>query len=181
MIKSFTQFVNENSTQTYDYGCVMLYFAFPEMESLHQNIVNEDIYTEDEDKSYGLEDEPHCTLLYGLHEDVSLEQVTQVLDNYTFTTVKAHNASLFENEKYDVLKFDIVGDNLHEANADLKKYPHTTNFPNYHPHMTVGYIKKGKGKQYADSLDGKEFWIAPQFAVYSTPSGEKHKISIKID
>jgi 2'-5' RNA ligase len=181
MLKTFNQFVNENSTQTYDYGCVMIYFAFPGMEQLHQTIVNEDIYTEDADKSYGLEDEPHCTLLYGLHKEVTLEQVTQVLDKYTFTTVKAHNASLFENEKYDVLKFDIAGDNLHEANTDLKQFPFTSNFPNYHPHMTVGYIKPGKGKQYADQLANKEFWIAPQYAVYSQPDGSKHTIAIKID
>jgi superfamily II DNA or RNA helicase len=31
-----------------------------------------------------------------------------VLDKYTYSTVKAHNASLFENKDYDVLKFDIL-------------------------------------------------------------------------
>jgi hypothetical protein len=60
--------LKEGSNQTYDYGCVMLYFDFPLMDKIHNVIDPKDIYYEEGDRSFGLEDEPHTTLLYGLHE-----------------------------------------------------------------------------------------------------------------
>jgi len=119
--------------------------------------------------------------LYGLHEGVSTDEVVAVLDKYSFPELDAHNASLFENEKYDVLKFDIAGKSIHEANADLKQYPFTSDFPDYHPHMTIAYLKPGKGKRWANMLDGHRFKLRPTHAVYSKPSGEKDSISIKND
>jgi 2'-5' RNA ligase len=167
--------------QTYDYGCAMLYFNFPEMNKIHDAINPNDVYTQEGDRSFGFETEPHCTLLYGLHEGVTTEDVEKVLDKYTYYTCKAHNASLFENPEYDVLKFDIKGDNLHETNADLQQYPFTSNFPDYHPHMTIAYLKPGSGKRYVQMLKGVEFDLAPQYAVYSKPNGDKDKINIRID
>lgn len=167
--------------QTYDFGCVMLYFNFPIMNKIHDSIDPKDIYTQEGDRSFGLENEPHCTLLYGLHEGVSTEDVKKVLDKYTYSTVIAHNASLFENKDYDVLKFDIKGANLHETNSDLQQYPFTSNFPDYHPHMTVGYLNPGTGKKYTKMLKGQKFDLLPQYAVYSKPEGDQDKININID
>jgi hypothetical protein len=183
MIK-LTDLLKENSSSTYDYGCVMLYFIFPEINKIHDTINPSHLYTEDGDSTYGIEDEPHTTLLYGLHKEVSLNDVSGVLDKYTYHTCKIHNPSLFENEKYDVLKFDVIGDNLHETNADLKEFPFTSNYPNYHPHLTVAYLKPGMGKKYVDMLNktkSNEFWLEPQYAVYSESDGTKTKINIRID
>lgn len=166
--------------QTYDYGCVMLYFSFPGINKIHDAINPKDIYTQEGDRSFGLEDEPHCTLLYGLHEGVTTEDIKKVLDKYTYTPLKAHNASLFKNPDYDVLKFDIKGENLHETNADLQQYPFTSNFPDYHPHMTIGYLKPGTGERYSKMLEKLEYDLVPQYAVYSKPNGEKEKIQINI-
>lgn len=166
--------------QTYDYGCVMLYFSFPGINKIHDTINPKDIYTQEGDRSFGLEDEPHCTLLYGLHEGVTTEDIKKVLDKYTYTPLKAHNASLFKNPDYDVLKFDIKGENLHETNADLQQYPFTSNFPDYHPHMTIGYLKPGTGERYSKMLEKLEYDLVPQYAVYSKPNGEKEKIQINI-
>lgn len=167
--------------QTYDYGCAMLYFIFPEMNKIHDAINPDDVYTQEGDRSFGFETEPHCTLLYGLHDGVATEDVKKVLDKYTYTTLKAHNASLFENPDYDVLKFDIKGDNIHETNKDLQQYPFTSNFPDYHPHMTIAYLKPGTGKRYAKMLKEFEYDLIPQYVVYSKPNGDKDKIKIKVD
>jgi hypothetical protein len=78
------------------------------------------------------------------------------------------------------LKFDIKGDNLHETNADLQQYPFTSNFPDYHPHMTIAYLKPGTGKRYVKMLKGIEYDLLPQYAIYSKPDGEKDKIKIKV-
>ena len=71
IFKKFKDFlISEASGNTYDYGCAMLYFDFPKMSEIHDQIDPSDIYEDDKDKTYGLEDEPHCTLLYGLHKEV---------------------------------------------------------------------------------------------------------------
>jgi 2'-5' RNA ligase len=169
----------ENSTSTYKYGCVMLYFNFPQIDEIHDYIDIDDIYVEDEDKTFGLEDEPHTTLLYGLHPEVSLDEVKKVLDSYDYYPCIIKNASLFENEKYDVLKFDVDGKDLKQTNNDLKQYPFTNDYPDYHPHLTIGYIKPGLGKKYTKILKGLEFKLLPQYAIYSHSDGNKDKIKIK--
>lgn len=168
--------------QTYDYGCAMLYFSFPEINKIHDAINPEHIYVEEEG-AFGLESEPHCTLLFGLHDDeVSVDEIENVLDQFTYYTCKLHNPSLFENEKYDVLKFDVTGDNLPETNEKLKQFPFTTDYPDYHPHMTIAYLKPGEGKQYVEMLKkSDDFWVAPTHAIYSQPDGTKNKITIKVD
>ena len=166
--------------QTYDFGCAMLYFNFPQMNKIHDVIDSKDVYTQEGDRSFGLEEEPHCTLLYGLHEGVSTGDVKNVLDKYTYSTVKAYNASLFENQDYDVLKFDVKGDNLHETNTDLKQHPFTSDYPDYHPHMTIAYLKPGTGKRYVKMLKEYEYELIPQHAIYSKPDGDKDKIKIKV-
>lgn len=165
--------------KTYEYGCVMLYFDFPYMFKIQDGINPSHLYEEDKDSSYGLEAEPHCTLLYGLHEEVTDEMVENIARNYAFGNCTIKNASLFENEKFDVLKFDVEGDNLHDCNKELCKLPHTTNFPDYHPHMTIAYIKPGMGKKYAEMFNNQYHELKPKYIVYSKPDGSKTQIELK--
>ena len=167
-----------NEQRKYEFGCAMLFLDFPELDTIHNLINPDDLYHEDGEE-YGLESEPHLTLLFGLHEGVSTDAVKSVLKDKTFSECKAHNISLFENEKYDVLKFDIEGDGLHKVNKELRKLPYTSTFPNYHPHMTIAYMKPGTGNAICEKLEGKEYWLPPKHAVYSKPDGTKDSISIK--
>lgn len=176
-MKTLKDFITEKKS-TYDFACAMLYLNFPEMSNIHNQIDHDDVYIDSEDSTFGLEVEPHVTLLYGLHNTVGLDKVEPIVSDPTYTQVKAHNPSLFENDKYDVLKFDIEGEQLTEINSKLKQFPFTSDFPDYHPHMTIAYIKKGMGKKYVDELKGKSYQISPSHAVYSMPNGEKHKIEI---
>lgn len=174
--------VKESSEkQTYDYGCSMIYFDFPKMNEIHSMIEEEDIYTEDGDRSYGLETEPHATLLYGLHSDEIEDE--DVLSASTRPGIpdelKLHNASCFNNDKYDVLKFDVDNDHLHKINAELTKFPHTTDYPDYHPHSTIAYLKKGKGEKYTEKLKDAWYSVNPSKIVYSKPSGDKIEKSLK--
>lgn len=172
----------EDKNRKYEYGCAMLYFAFPEMTKIHNMINPDDIYTEEDDDTFGLEDEPHVTLLFGFHSAVTTDDIVNVLDNYTFEDCIIHNPSLFKNEKYDVLKFDARGDNLMECNKELTQFPHTNDYPEYHPHMTIAYLKPGKGKKYVEQFKKfKEFQITPRFGVYSKTNGDKERIKLKLD
>jgi hypothetical protein len=167
----------ENSESSYDFGCVMLYFDFPMMSKIQDGIDPQDLYEEEGDKTYGFEDEPHVTLLYGLKDSVTLENVKEIIDSFTFDSCVLHNMSLFENE-YDVLKFDVKGDQLHEANKALRELPYENNYPDYHPHCTIAYLKKGKGSEYCKKMGDLEYELKPSYAVFSQPNGTKTKIDI---
>lgn len=171
----------------FEYGCAMLYFNFPEMNKIQDVINPDDLYQapEGDPREYGLESSPHCTLLFGLHKEVTLDQVKDALSGITFSECKLYNASMFDNPKYDVLKFDVGyptrgGAFLSKANEALKKYPYTSDFPDYHPHATIAYLNKGTAAKYIKELKGIEYTLTPTHAVYSVPSGEQHKIKINI-
>ena len=177
MIKSFKQFVSslfEKKEAGHSYGCAMIYFDFPEMQELHSQIEDSDIYTEEGDRSFGLEDEPHVTLLYGLHSnEIDDNTVMEICKSRPVGPITLVNISLFENEQYDVLKFDAQNEVLHSINSELSELPHTTSFPDYHPHSTLGYLKPGTGKKYVELFKNKTYEVYPSKIVYSKPSGDR--------
>ncbi len=178
IFKKFREFLTEASGNTYDYGCAMLYFDFPKMSEIHDQIDPSDIYEEDEDKTYGLEDEPHCTLLYGLHKEVKSPKIQKILGEFVFGPCEIHNASLFENDKYDVLKFDVKNEELYKCNSALCKLPFTSDYPDYHPHMTIAYLKPGSGKKYVEKLKDVSYTLDPSHGVFSHPDGTKDRLTI---
>jgi len=175
-----TKLITEGK-ETYDYGCVMLYTNFPSEIIKLQDTINPDDLQDP-----GIEYEPHCTLLYGLHDGVTLDQVTNIINQFKYSNLRAHNPSLFENPEFDVLKYDVGyptkgGAFLHQCNQKLKILPNTQSYPDYHPHMTIAYLKPGKGKQYMEMFKNKganEFMTTPSHIVFSQPDGTKTKIAI---
>ena len=135
------------------YGVLMLGLECPCYKK-HVEIAPEDIY---EEPGFGIEKEPHITLLYGLHDDeVNPEEVIAEAQKHLKGDIKVKmtGISLFENDvPYDVVKFDVEPGVLAEVNKAIKdKFPNTSTFPDYHPHVTIGYVKKGKGKKYIKEL-----------------------------
>jgi 2'-5' RNA ligase len=169
--------LKEIESGPYEYGCVMLYLDFDE-SNLTSVIADKDLYDDDSGK-YGTEDEPHVTLLYGLHSNVTPQIIQQILDRIHFGDIRLTNPSLFENSEYDVLKFDAAGEGLQIANQTFSKLPNSNEYPDYHPHMTVAYLKKGKGQFYVNKFMNLQYNVTPVFAIYSVPSGKKFKIKIK--
>lgn len=169
-----------NEARKYEYGCVMLYFDFPQLFKIQDGIDPNDIYEVEDDNSFGLENEPHVTLLFGLHKEVTDEDVRKILKKHTFGDITVNQLSFFDNPDYDVLKFDVKGKSLYDVNSDLKKFPHTTDYPNYHPHLTVGYLKNGKGKKWVDKLKTERIVLTPKYVTYSKPTGKKTKFKINL-
>lgn len=170
--KLFEQFIME-AKQQYDYGCVMVYFDFPQMEDLHNLIDTVDL----DPNQKGLETECHVTLLYGIHSnEVTDEQVKEAARGMA-GPIKLHNASLFEND-FDVLKLEAENPTLHGCNFNLRQLPHTSTYPDYKPHATIAYLKKGEGRKYTEALMDKSYTVTPTHLIYSRPDGSKVKFDL---
>jgi len=175
----------EKKGDTHDYGCAMLLLNIPktEWDKLQSMIDDDDIYTEEGDSSYGREDEPHITLLYGLDSDIADEEIEKVSKKLEKCTVNLKKISIFENEKFDVLKFDIIDDTkkeLSKLNKEYAKFPHTTDYPNYHPHATLCYLKAGTGKKYIQTLPkDKQITIECDTVKYSKADGSAINYKLK--
>ena len=182
IFNEFSDELNEKKGDTYSYGCAMVYFDAPEIFKVQDAIDPDDLYEEEGDRSYGFEDEPHTTLLYGLHSD-EIENDQDVIDACTtieIGPIKLHNVSFFRNEKYDVLKFDAKNKNLGKINQALTdKFPFTTDFPDYHPHATIAYLKPGAGDKYVEKFKDMEVEAIPSSIVYSKADGKKIKQALE--
>jgi hypothetical protein len=68
------RFLEEEKTNKIEYGCLMLDVPFQNWQKVLSRISKEDLYEDDGD-TYGLEDKPHATVIYGLHEEVKDEKL----------------------------------------------------------------------------------------------------------
>jgi len=183
--KEVRKLLLEKKGDTHDYGCVMLYFNIKKeaWDKFQDMIADEDIYTEEGDQSYGREDEPHVTILYGLHADIPDLTIEELIDEMEGPKLNLKKISIFENDKFDVVKFDIIGDSkskLAKMNGAFAKLPHTTSYPDYHPHSTIAYVKSGKGKKYVKTLTGDDIiTVSPTEVSYSKADGTKNKYKLK--
>lgn len=171
-MKALKDFLNEGESS--EKGCAMLYFDFDRIKDIHKMIKEEDIY-DDESKSFGLETDTHCTLLYGFNDKSTkgADVISKLKESEFPSEIKIKNVSLFENE-FDVLKFDVDSKELVEMNTMLTdNFDYTTDYPDYHPHVTIAYLKKGEGKKYVEQLKEQEFTVKPKQLVYSDAKRNK--------
>jgi 2'-5' RNA ligase len=166
--------ISEGKNHKNEYGCLMLKINYEGWEDILKKIDKKDLYTEEE--GFGLERDPHVTILFGFHANTDIEEVKHQIKKHCKTPIKIElkNITMFENveEKYDVLKFDIISPKLHELNKLMKdNFDYTNNFLDYHPHCTIAYLKAGTGKKYTSKQDKKEFTVNKFY--YSTKDKEK--------
>jgi 2'-5' RNA ligase len=189
------EFLNEAKSFKYEFGCVMLRFKIDNWKKDVLSIIDEeDVYDE---PSFGLEEECHVTVFFGiLPDETKPSEIKEKLqpgecnirldrDNEDEDIIKEYNLSkisIFENEDYDVVKFEVEDcQELKDMNKFIKKeFPNEQTFPDYKPHVTVGYVKKGKGKKYVQELD-EPIVAVPDKLVYSYPIDDgKGKRTINI-
>lgn len=154
----------------YDYGCVMANIDEDDSRKLidfNYKTISEDIlYIDENDNSFGREQHPHVTIKYGLVQSYTEDQIRQLLRQVTPFDIQVRGISIFENEKFDVVKFDVDGPELRKLNEIFSSLPNHDEYPTYNPHMTIAYVKKGMGKRFVKT-PGKFARIPVRTIVYS--------------
>lgn len=178
-LKKYIEFIKESSG--YEYGCVMIEVPVSNWDELTNSIDPKDVYTGGDD-SHGIQEFPHLTLLYGLEKGVTEDQVKSIIDNFKGEIkIEIDGINLFENEQFDVLKFNVVSyPGLQKLHDELSKLPNTDKFPTYTPHITIAYLNKGEGKKYVN-LNYKYSVKNINKIVYSSPGKEKVIFDISND
>ena len=146
--------IKEETSERFEYGCLMLFLDVPIWEKITSVIKPEDIYTVGND--YGIEKEPHLTILYGFHDEVTSEEVFKLFkENMPMKPIEVRikGISVFENPEFDVVKFDVNSPELTKLNGIMRQLPNTTKFPEYRAHITIAYVKKGEGKKYVKPFE----------------------------
>ena len=171
IIKSYIQFIKESSG--YEYGCVMVEVPVSNWDEITSFINPEDVYKGGDD-SHGIQELPHLTLLYGLHKEVTPEMVKSVFEEFTGSiNIEVNGIGIFENKDYDVVKFNVNPDGaLQELHDKLSELPNSNEYPDYKPHITIGYVKKGTGKKYVKP-EYKHTVKNVDKITYSLANGEK--------
>lgn len=171
IIKSYIQFIKESSG--YEYGCVMVEVPVSNWDEITNYIDPKDVYTGGDD-THGIQENPHVTILYGLHKEVTPEMVKSVFENYSDSiNIEVDGIDIFENKDYDVVKFNVRPDGaLQELHDKLSEFPNSNTFSDYKPHITIAYVNKGAGKKYIKP-DYKYSVKNVDKITYSMPSGEK--------
>lgn len=142
-----------------------------------EKLKESDVYTDPEDPTLGREDDFHITVKYGLHTS-NAEEVKKAIANFGSFDVKLGKVSLFEREDYHVLKIDVESKRLHELNKLIEsKLETTTKFPDYKPHVTISYIKKGTCKNLLDNTDFAGYNWSVDSLDFCNRGGRKTKIN----
>jgi 2'-5' RNA ligase len=165
-----------------DYGCLMVFLDVDKKawKELQDMISDEDLYTEEGDDGYGRETEPHVTILYGLHGEIEDKDLEVEIDKIKEPKIEFKSISTFENDKFDVLKFDVKKGDLNKLNKEFTKFPHTNKFPDYHPHATIAYLKKGTAEKYIkQAKDLVSMSMEPEKIVYSKVDGTTKNYKLK--
>jgi hypothetical protein len=56
----------------------MVKVNLPDLVNISTSIIKEEDIFNDKDNSYGIESEPHVTILYGLHNDIDHDKILQL-------------------------------------------------------------------------------------------------------
>ena len=163
-----------------EYGCVMANLKIPYWNSFVNRIEERDLYHKREDDSFGREKDPHVTILFGLHEHIPDSYIAKVCTRIKPIPIQLRSISTFsDNEDFDVLKFDVKSSYLRFLNEAFKKFPYTSSYPSYNPHLTIAYLKKEKAEKYFwlfNEIPTQEF--LSEEIVYSKTSGEKLRFDL---
>ena len=128
----------------------------------------------------GREDQPHITVKYGLHTE-DAEEVRKIVESEPPITAKLGKTSLFPDRgDGEVVKVDIESEDLRRINKKIADALEVTDtYPDYNPHVTLAYVKPGKGDKYSGLSDLEGTEITFDQIAFSGKDGSKVEIELK--
>jgi 2'-5' RNA ligase len=178
MMKTWNKFLDEKENNDHDFSSTQINLPKKLADEIiawgREHIPNSFLYNNDK----GRENEIHVTALYGLR-DKKPDKVKEVLKDQKSVKLKLGKISAFiDNGEYDVIKIDVNSPNLHKLHKLLKSLPHCDSHPKYIPHVTLAYVKKGKGKRIIGNgiFDGEI--IESDKLTFNSFNGEKTEIKL---
>lgn len=148
------------------YAYLMVDFETPDfIKDLQANIPENEIYRKEDigdGFTYGLETETHTTIVPCLDNDADLNKIKGLLLPLNKYVVMIENISVFECDEFDVLKCDVRCDALFDSNFLIKDVFDThTEYNEYHPHVTIAYMKKGCADKYMRYFMKEPIFLKP--------------------
>jgi 2'-5' RNA ligase len=143
--------------------------------------VPDDVIYDDDSGQYGREKQSHVTVNFGFVNDPDIadlqDAVAQVMTGPIH--IKLGEVSKFEPAKYDVLKVDVISEDLNKIHAALlKKYEIEETHPEYKPHLTIAYVKAGS----CDDLLGNQDFMGQEWEIdgldYSSKDSKHNKFEM---
>lgn len=138
-------------------GCLML--SLPKdiasaIREFSKNNIDDSLLTKDGKEKY-----IHCTVLYGFDQNIVPEDVSDFISktfSNTTTEITLGPITRFECDGFDVIKIDVIESfDLHKMHYAAKdKFSVKTQYPIYHPHVTLAYVLPGVCKE----LDGMKIF-----------------------
>lgn len=110
---------------------------------------------------YGREHTPHITVRYGLKGNDSAPVIEALKGCGPIKgTLGKVSAFVNDDKPYDVLKVEVVSEDLHRINALIgAAVEHEDTHPSYNPHLTLAYVRKGLAAEYVGDtrFEGRAF------------------------
>lgn len=162
------------------YAFLMISFDTPELiQDIQNNIPERELYIDETDTTnkYGIEKDTHVTLVPKLDNNTDINEIKKYLKDIKRYKTILTNISVFKSDKYDVLKCDASSVLLHDTNSDIvKNFKTYSDYDEYHPHVTIAYLKSGMSDKYVKDYLPKLIVLEPKSFIYSYyDNNGKHK------
>lgn len=129
--------------------------------------------------SDGIEHDLHITCRWGLRFQTPSVKFRQALKAFGPIQAELGATSLFHSKEGDVLKVDVKSEDLHRLYKLIGRLvPTHTTFPVYRPHVTLAYLKPGRGKKYVgeDALKGQKLTF--NSVIFSGKKGHRETLPL---
>ena len=154
----------------------------PFIEELQKKIKKDELYTEEDNNDYGLETNPHVTLVPCLDNDVDLEKLKTYLEDISEYDILLTDLSKFECENFDVLKCSARSKALLDTNKKIvKDFDTHSEYKEYQPHLTIAYMKQGMTDKYLKKILPKLIHLKPKNFHFSYVDKNGNEKEIKFE
>lgn len=180
IIKKYKLFLESR----YPFGCAMIKVNIDNWNEIVSEISPYDIYRYYSD-IFGIQKNPHLSLLYGLHSEVSKSDVESCLTGISKINIEVDGLDFFKGKFKDILILRVKNnEKINSIYNCLSKLPNSDRIANYTPHITIAYLKPGRAQKYTD--EKSPFYLGDfNFEIdnikevyYSTNTGKEFKINL---